>query len=524
MFSRRSQAFAAAVLAFAIAVLSVGTQSRGLAHLLNEDLQNNPLESSNVGRTLSPTFANPAGPVQSGEADGDGPHAKDGAHFTIYRNDEGEIVCRAATKEEVRQRQFDAERLGLRQINHLERGEAKEPKSDQANSGLTIILRATSQLQQNPTAQQAFVKAAANWEALIMSPITIYMDVDYGSTLFGQPWPAGVIGATGTPRRGHPYQSVRTNMIAESDGEANATKQAVFNALPSTTVPTDLGDSSSTTVADSTARALGLLPATAQSTDPAARIGFNSSFNFDFDPSDGITPGQTDFDAVATHEIGHALGFNSDAGRNLPRPAVMDLYRFRTGTTTQTFPTAQRLVTIGGSPNPLQFFFAPGNVEQGLSTGGPSGSTANGGDGFQSSHWKHVSGCAGYIGLMAPAIPSGCRRTINNNDLLAVSVFGYNLTNNNAPPPAPPPALAPPNDNFASAQAITGCTGSTTGANFSATSELGEPTHDPPDASSLSPIRSAWYQWQPSSSGTTTITTAGSDFDTVLAVYTGSSL
>src|SRR5688572_28688239 len=98
MFSRRSQAFAAFATAFAIAVLSIGTQSAGLAHLSSNGRQSNNLQSSNVGRTPSPTFPNPAGPV-SGEADGHDPHAKDGAHFTIYRNDEGEIVCRAATRE-----------------------------------------------------------------------------------------------------------------------------------------------------------------------------------------------------------------------------------------------------------------------------------------------------------------------------------------------------------------------------------------------------------------------------------------
>lgn len=509
--------FAAAFLTFAISVLTVASHT-GSVHFasggpetkLNPKSLQNPLKIANVPRS---------GGSESAES-----HHKDSAHFTVFRNAAGEMVCRTATAEEVRQRQSDTDRSGLRQLNHLELKEAGINKSEQAGTGLTIILRGTQQLQQNPTAQQAFVRAAANWEAVIMSPVTIYMDVDYGDTLFGQPWPPGVLGATSAPRRGHPYQSVRANIIAEADGEGNATKQAIFNALPSTTVPSDLGGSSSTTVADSTARAIGLLPATAQATDSAARIGFNSSFPFDFDPADGITGGQIDFDAVATHEIGHALGFISDAGRNLPRPAVWDLFRFRTGTTTETFPNAPRILTIGGSPDPLQFLFAPGNSELGLSTGGPGGSTANGGDGWQSSHWKHVSGCAGNIGLMSPAIPSGCRRTINSNDLLAASVFGYNLTNNVAPPPAPPPPPSPANDNFATAQVVIGCSGNVAGTTFGATSEVGEPSHDPLFTNSLSPGHTVWYQWQAPSSVSTTITTQGSEFDTLLAVYTGSSL
>jgi hypothetical protein len=42
-----------------------------------------------------------------------------------------------------------------------------------------------------------------------------------------------------------------------------------------------------------------------------ATIEFNSQFSFDFDNSNGVGAGLTDFETVATHEIGHALGFVS---------------------------------------------------------------------------------------------------------------------------------------------------------------------------------------------------------------------
>ncbi|MGH9873304.1 MAG: NF038122 family metalloprotease [Pyrinomonadaceae bacterium] len=446
--------------------------------------------------------------------------------FTIYRNANGEIVCRRATPDEIqRMNEVDSTKLGLRQINHLNKKIPTQP-GENDGTGLNIILRATAQLQQNPTAVNAFTMAAQNWENIILSPITIYIDVDYGPTYFGESWPPGVLGATSAPAQSYPYQSVRTNLIAEATDEGNVTKQSIFNALPSTTVPTDLGNASGTIVSDSTGRAIGLLPATAQSTDLAARIGFNSSFSFDFEPSDGVTPGQIDFDAVATHEIGHALGFHSEAGLNLPKPSIWDLYRFRTGTDSSTFSTAQRILTIGGSPDPLQYDFIPGNPELGLSTGGPNGSTNNGGDGWQSSHWKHSSTCSPYIGIMDPAISSGCRRTITGNDILALTSFGYNLTNTTPPPPPPPTPTPPANDNFANRQVFSGCSGNLTGTTFSATSEPGEPSHDPSDSSSGSPGQTVWYQWQAPSSVSlnTNITTAGSDFDTILAVYTGASL
>ena len=84
-------------------------------------------------------------------------------------------------------------------------------------------------------------------------------------------------------------------------------------------------------------------------------------------------------------------------------------------------------------------------------------------------------------------------------------------------PPPPPPA----NDNFSAAQTITGCSGNVGGTNVGGTNEAGEPNHSPDNGGGT---RSVWYRWQAQSTGIATITTAGSNFDTVLAVYTGSSV
>jgi hypothetical protein len=58
------------------------------------------------------------------------------------------------------------------------------------------------------------------------------------------------------------------------------------------------------------------------------------------------------------------------------------------------------------------------------------------------------------------------------------------------------------------------------GTNAFATGEAGEPDH----ALASTPIQSVWWEWTPSESGTVTIDTFGSNFDTTLAVYTGSDL
>jgi hypothetical protein len=115
---------------------------------------------------------------------------------------------------------------------------------------------------------------------------------------------------------------------------------------------------------------------------------------------------------------------------------------------------------------------------------------------------------------MDPRIPSNTRRQITANDIKALNVFGYN---SNAVGPTTPPA----NDNFASAQTITGCSGTVTGTNIGATRESGEPNHSPDNGGGN---RSIWYRWQAPASSTVTFTTSGSGFDTVLAAYSGSSV
>jgi hypothetical protein len=68
---------------------------------------------------------------------------------------------------------------------------------------------------------------------------------------------------------------------------------------------------------------------------------------------------------------------------------------------------------------------------------------------------------------------------------------------------------------------ISGCSGTVTGSNAGATREVGEPNHSPDNGGGN---RSIWYQWTAPSTGSATVTTAGSGFDTVMGVYTGTSV
>jgi subtilisin family serine protease len=76
-----------------------------------------------------------------------------------------------------------------------------------------------------------------------------------------------------------------------------------------------------------------------------------------------------------------------------------------------------------------------------------------------------------------------------------------------------------PNDAFADARDIT-LDGIDTGSNVGATGEAGEPVH----ARVSSPIASAWWTFVAVADGQVRLTTNGSNFDTTIAAYQGSSL
>ncbi|MBA3354817.1 MAG: hypothetical protein H0U18_02530 [Pyrinomonadaceae bacterium] len=457
--------------------------------------------------------------------------------FVIYRDEKGESVCRSATPDEKR--------------SLLKRGKAgptstiypggKRPWKDEFNAsapagtelgtpllpsaGLRIVLHGTQQLQNNPTARDAFIVAANRWEALISTPITVVLDVDFGPTIFGEPFPnPSTLGSTSSFTRSSPLSTVRQQLI---NNAPRAEELQLYNALPAT-VPVELNGStlsaSQVRMTVTTARALGLSPdiPNPDAVPPNAGdagIGFNSAHSFDFNPNDGITSGALDFDSVVVHEIGHALGFISNSGNGVPTPlSIWDLFRFRPGTASLgTIPTSPRVMSEGGD----QIFFnnrtnSFGTMELGLSTGGSDG---EGGDGAQSSHWKEDSGTNPFIGIMDPRLRSGRREVLTDNDLKALDTFGYTIGGTAPPPPPPPPP--PANDNFAAAVLLNSSSGSVTGINVGATGEAGEPDHAGVTSSGR---KSVWYTWTASGSGQTTFNTQGSSYDTILGIYTGGSV
>jgi len=80
--------------------------------------------------------------------------------------------------------------------------------------------------------------------------------------------------------------------------------------------------------------------------------------------------------------------------------------------------------------------------------------------------------------------------------------------------------IPPENDTFADALVLDPVmTFPLLGTNALATKEIGEPWHGSDEGGA-----SVWYRWTPAFSGTGFVSTAGSDFDTLLGVYTGTSV
>jgi len=98
-----------------------------------------------------------------------------------------------------------------------------------------------------------------------------------------------------------------------------------------------------------------------------------------------------------------------------------------------------------------------------------------------------------------------------------IAVDGYNAASGHitihviAPPPA--------NDNFANRIAVSPNGDTVVSTNGGATKEAGEPNH-----AGNSGGRSVWWTWTPAATGSVLIDTFGSDFDTILGVYTGGSV
>ena len=403
-----------------------------------------------------------AAPAQAqGDRSAPPPHL--GAHI-LTAGPDGGLICDEATEAQVALLE-QAPSGGGRAVNLTALPSLNPP----GLSDFRIVLRATDQLLAQPEALLAFRRAAARWERIIRNPVTTIIDVDFGPERFNTGrYPPTVLGSTQSVVEFVGEGAVTADLVAalRAQHAANPQLTALYDAIPvptPSTAPEGTGGRPlDVPIANLiTLQALGLRPAVLDADTytlgRAPTIGFNSSFTFDFDPADGIAAGQTDFEGVAVHEIGHALGFTSAIGfsnpANTAQPILFtpwDLFRVRPEAVTpgesltdgDGWETALRVITPGPINTevlvvengvtyykPVQVTFdGEAEYETSTATGGRQG-----GDGQQASHWRDDAlrppslGADRYIGIMDPNIGTGQAQRIKRADIRLLELVGYTV-------------------------------------------------------------------------------------------------
>lgn len=289
-----------------------------------------------------------------------------------------------------------------------------------------IIINAGPTLAGNAPALAAFDRAAALWESYIADPILVTITADMAN--LGNP---NIIGQASSVLLQAPYATIRGQMVTDeaAEGSVHPIVAAIPGSEPSWTLPAGYSSNLQLSGSKASLKALGFLGLDGAFGASDSTITFNSTFSFDYDNSDGVAGGTMDFEMVAAHEIGHALGFSSsvDLVDSVPgqafAPRTLDLFRFSDGDATDPadatgFGAFARNLEPGTAANTdLVYSLFGAAAENLMSTG------VNNGDGHQASHWKDDLG----IGLMDPTLAYGELTSISPADLVALDVIGYNI-------------------------------------------------------------------------------------------------
>ena len=343
-----------------------------------------------------------------------------------------------------------------------------------AQSPVTVHLNYGVGLTPGSGAYIGFTEAARYWSSVLTTtgaPVTVNIDAAFDHL------GPNILGSTSSNFTSKAVQSIETRLGAHAYGLNDAAK--VLPALtpgalgvgalnvytPGYTDPTNkIGIDNSTKVYDTDGSynnsVIGLTTANAKALGYTfapgtvdASITFSSDFGFDFNPRNGIDANKTDFLAVAIHEIGHALGFDSGVddydylgtGGPLANVAVLpdgtlgknydanddwfgetlDLFRYSAPGVLDWTTGTKSYFSLDGGVTPYENGY--------FSTG-----TYNG-DSWQASHWKApqvIDPATGQLvfsckqpklGILNPYICDGRAGIVTALDLAAQDAVGWNL-------------------------------------------------------------------------------------------------
>ena len=313
-------------------------------------------------------------------------------------------------------------------------------------------------------AQRGFEIAAGYWSSVFSDNVT--MNLNIGFSALG----TGILGSTGSTRslismqqyytasaldakssvdalalaNLRPLTGPTTNYASGASGGVSAIANGFNNGVDATNGYTDLstridndGSTNNKTLAitKASAKALGLTTDVNGNainyTSSDASITFSTLFDFDFDPSDGISSNAFDFIGVAIHEIGHALGFVSGVDSVDARTAPgqtnaaslsslegfvvmsqLDLYRYSSAG------------NLDWSTQNTPYFSIDGGVSQLFGDSRFSTGTLNG-DGRQASHFKDSAAGVPQLGILDPTSGRGQMQEVTALDLAAFDTIGW---------------------------------------------------------------------------------------------------
>jgi hypothetical protein len=313
-------------------------------------------------------------------------------------------------------------------------------------SAFNVNIVAGAGLQSNAAALAAFERAAAQWEARITDPISVNVDADLSNIGSNT-----IIGQTGSVTLQGDYSLMRGAVVSDA---ADETDDSIVASLPTTAnfiLPSKLTYDGSVATTKANLKALGFDTLDADFGNSDAQITFNSQFAFDYDNSDGVTPGTMDFETVAAHEIGHALGFvsavdnvdyyktysvQSDVGAD-----ALDLFRFENNVAGRDPSNTSEFASFPRSLNSGVDAITDDITGWGASTAENRMSTGVGtGDGRQASHWKDGNLTGTSIGILDPTLSYEQVVTISDADWRALDLIGWDIADVSGVTPVQPPS------------------------------------------------------------------------------------